>query len=255
MDRKNDSGFDVLKLKNLSVSYKTFGAENEIIRDFSMNIKRGETVCVAGCSGSGKSTLAMAIMGLLNPTNAIVKGEVIFDGERIDNLPYNKLRQVFGNRMSLMCQDSNTGFNPFMKVGRQIIEPMVENLKISLEEAKTLALSLLGQLGFENPDETFRCYPYELSGGMRQRAALAMAVICKPEFLILDEPTSEVDLSTEKIVLEFIKRQKDKYGMSVLLITHKRRVMREMADRVIDAKLLSEAFAGERAEIENGIGL
>lgn len=252
MKIKNNLNDDILRINNLSVSYKIQGTENMVLQNFSMSIKRGETVCVTGYSGVGKSTLAMAIMGLSNADKTVVTGEIFFDGQRIDNLTYNRLRQAVKNRMSLMCQDSNTGLDPFMKVGRQIIEVLTVNFKIPKAEARARAVLLLKQLGFDNPEELYGCYPHELSGGMRQRAALAMAVICEPDFLILDEPTSEVDLATERAVLDFIKLKKEEYGMTVLLITHKNSVINAMADRVIDLERLSDEDTAEQAENGNG---
>ncbi|MFV0441052.1 MAG: ABC transporter ATP-binding protein [Lachnospirales bacterium] len=238
---------NVLEVKDLKVNFKTFAGEVQAVRGVNFSLQRGETLAIVGESGSGKSVANKAIMGLL-AKNSIVgeESQIIFNdfnenGEitgsfEIQNLKENELQEeIRGNRIAMIFQDPMTSLNPTMTIGKQIMEGILTNDKeksISKEQAKKEAIELISLVGISNAEQRFKQYPHQLSGGMRQRIVIAIALGCKPDILICDEPTTALDVTIQAQILELIKELKQKISLSIIFITHDLGVVANMADRV-----------------------
>ncbi len=232
----------------LDVSGLTIGAESRtglitLVDDVSFSIREGEVLGLAGESGAGKSLTGLALLGLLGPPLRRLKGEVLFDGQRIDSLSEHEFRALRGRKFSIVFQDSLTSLNPLMTVEQQIVETIQTHLPVSKREAKDRAFQLLTETGIPAPRERLNAYPHELSGGMRQRVVLALAFSCEPKLIIADEPTTALDVSVQAQVIDLFMRMRDERGTSVLLITHDMGIIAEAADR------LAVMYAGRLVEV------
>ena len=224
----------VLSLHDLTVSVRTEDGPQPLIQNISFDLRRGETLALAGESGSGKSITSLAIMGLLPPPGVRITGGVITLGnETLTTLPEAALRQIRGNRIAMIFQEPMTSLNPVMTVGAQLIEAIRAHKPLSRQAARTEALAALTAVRLSEPASRMAQYPHELSGGMRQRVMIAMALALKPEILIADEPTTALDVTVQREVLDLLRDLQASHGTAILLITHDMGVVAEMADRVV----------------------
>lgn len=223
----------VLEVKDLNISFHTFGGEVQAIRGVSFDLLKGETLAIVGESGSGKSVTTKSIMRLLPPGNSEIKsGEILFEGKDITKLSEREMQKVRGKEISMIFQDPMTSLNPTMKVGKQIMEPILKHHKISKKDAKARAIELLDLVGIPNPAARFEQYPHQFSGGMRQRVVIAIALACDPKVLIADEPTTALDVTIQAQILELMKSLQEKINTSIIFITHDLGVVANVADRV-----------------------
>ena len=233
----------ILEVKNLSVSFNTYAGEVKALRDISFHVDRGETLAIVGESGSGKSVTVQTVMKLIPmPPGEIKGGEILFQGEDLIKVSDERMRELRGGKIGMVFQDPMTSLNPTIKVGNQIMEGILIHKKVTKEEAKKQAIEMLRKVGIPKPEERFNQYPHEFSGGMRQRAVIAIALSCEPELLICDEPTTALDVTIQAQILDLINSLKKELNIGVILITHDLGVVTETADRVI------VMYAGEKLE-------
>ena len=233
----------ILEVKNLSVSFNTYAGEVKALRDISFHVNKGETLAIVGESGSGKSVTVQTVMKLIPMPPAEIKGgEILFQGEDLIQVSDARRRQLRGGKIGMIFQDPMTSLNPTIKVGKQIMEGILIHKKVTKEEAKKQAVEMLRKVGIPKPEERFNQYPHEFSGGMRQRAVIAIALSCEPELLICDEPTTALDVTIQAQILDLINSLKKELNIGVILITHDLGVVAETADRVI------VMYAGEKLE-------
>jgi oligopeptide/dipeptide ABC transporter ATP-binding protein len=224
----------LLQVHNLSTSFRTADGIVPAVSGVSLRIDRGETVAVVGESGSGKTVTALSVIRLIAmPPGEISADAIEFDGAELTTASNDQLRQIRGNDISMIFQEPMTSLNPVMRIGLQIAEPLETHQGMTRREALAKAVELLGQVGIPLPEQRVNEYPHQLSGGMRQRVMIAMALACRPKLLIADEPTTALDVTIQAQILELIKQLKQELNMSVLLITHDLGVVAEMADRVV----------------------
>lgn len=224
----------LIKIENLSVEFQTDSGKVNAVKNISFEIPKGKTVGLVGESGSGKSVSSLAIMRLIpNPPGKVTSGRIMFEGQDLLTIPESKMREVRGNRISMIFQEPMTSLNPVFTVGEQIAETLILHEKMSKKEAYDKALDLLTQVGIPNPQERIKSYPHEMSGGQRQRVMIAMAIACKPDLLIADEPTTALDVTIQKQILDLLADLQKKYGMSMLFITHDLGVIADIADDVV----------------------
>jgi peptide/nickel transport system ATP-binding protein len=224
----------LLDIQNLKVDFTNNHGDLTAIKDVFLHIHQGETVCIVGESGSGKTVTSKTIMRLIDYENGkITDGSIVLDGIDLTHLPQKKLRSIRGKKVAMIFQEPMAAFDPVFTIGSQIIETILENKQSSKSEAKERALYLLKQVGISDAEMRMKQYPNELSGGMLQRAMIAMALACGPDLLIADEPTTALDVTIQAQILRLLQELKEEFGMSILLITHDMGVAAEMADRII----------------------
>ncbi|WP_099159705.1 ABC transporter ATP-binding protein [Virgibacillus ndiopensis] len=224
----------LLKVNNLKINFKTYGGEVKAVRDVSFHVDKGEVLAIVGESGSGKSVTVQSIMGLIPTPPGIIKGGSIqFQGKELLKQPKKELRKIKGSKIGMIFQDPMTSLNPTMRVGKQIEEGLIIHQHASKAEAKKRAIEMIKLVGIPNPEERYNQYPHEYSGGMRQRAMIAIALACNPELLIADEPTTALDVTIQAQVLELMKQIQEETKTSIILITHDLGVVAETAKRVI----------------------
>ena len=224
----------ILDVRDLVVTFDTYQGSVQAVRGVSFHVNRKETVGIVGESGCGKSVSAKTAMGLNTKAGGSVKGgQVLFEGKDILTLSKKEIRDILGNRMSMIFQDPFTFLNPTMQVGRQITETYLRHHPAaSWREAWYKALSILRLISLPNPEENMRRYPHQLSGGMRQRIMIAMALICEPAVLFADEPTTALDVTIQAQIIDLMNDLKEKTDTSIVLITHDMGVVAKMADRI-----------------------
>ncbi len=232
--QKADKAEVLLDVDDLCVTLFTEDGELPAIRRLSFVMRRGETLAVVGESGCGKSMTALSIMGLLpQPPAKIVGGSINLGGTDLAKLSRDEMRPFRGSKIGMIFQEPMTSLNPVMRAGRQIREGiLVHNPKMDKKEADARALEMIKLVGIPAPEKVFKSYPHELSGGMRQRVMIAMALACQPELLICDEPTTALDVTIQAQILQLIDRMRQELGTAVMLITHDMGVVSEMADWV-----------------------
>lgn len=223
----------LLSIKDLRTYFYQDKIINRAVDGISFDIKRGETVCVVGESGCGKSLTALSIMGLVPYPGKIVSGEIMFDGEDLTKKTDNEMRAYRGSRIGMIFQEPMTSLNPVLKLGYQISEVYRFHEGLTKEEAREKSIEMLRLVDIPEPEQRYEDYPHQLSGGMRQRVMIAMALACRPELLICDEPTTALDVTVQAQILKLILELQEQIGMSVLLITHDMGVVSEMADEII----------------------
>jgi peptide/nickel transport system ATP-binding protein len=222
----------LLEVRHLKVHFPTSDGVVKAVDDVSFSIDRGETLGVVGESGSGKSVTFLSIMGLLNLKAARVSGEVIFQGQDLLKVPVEEMRNIRGAKMTMIFQDPLTSLHPFYKVGDQIVEAIRTHQKVSKREAMDMTVDMLRRVGIPKPDERARQYPHEYSGGMRQRAMIAMALVLNPDLLIADEPTTALDVTVQAQILDLIDRLKEEFNAAVVMVTHDLGVVAEHCDNI-----------------------
>lgn len=223
----------LLQVEHLSTEFTTRRGKVRAIRDVSFSIDKGEILALVGESGSGKSVTSLSIMGLLNSNGRVVEGsKIIFDGTNLLDLSERKMQNIRGNSISMIFQEPMTSLNPIFTVGDQILESIKLHTKLSKKEAQEKLLHLLDTVGIPNPQKRIHDYPHQMSGGMRQRIMIAMAMACQPKLLIADEPTTALDVTIQAQILDLIYRMREQFNISVLLITHDLGVVAEAADKV-----------------------
>lgn len=232
----------LLEVKNIVTEFRTAGGRVSAVCDVSFSLQKGETLCIVGESGCGKSITSLSIMGLLPSNGEISKGEILFEGTPIHNLPAETMRKIRGNKISMIFQEPMTALNPVLTIGFQIREPLMIHHGLSKKEAAVKGIELLKQVGIPYPEKRMNQYPHELSGGMRQRVMIAIALSCNPGLLIADEPTTALDVTIQAQILDLINDLKEKYNMGVIMITHDMGVVAEVADRVM------VMYAGKKVE-------
>ncbi|MBA2663750.1 MAG: ABC transporter ATP-binding protein [Bradymonadaceae bacterium] len=237
----------VLEVRDLKTYFHVEGSVVRAVDGVSFQVKRGECLGVVGESGSGKSVCQISVLGLIpSPPGKNEGGQVIFGGKDLLKASSGELRKIRGNRISMIWQDPMSSLNPFLRVSRQLIEPLQIHQNMGKEQAREKAIKMLEKVGIPGPRERFDQYPHQFSGGMRQRVMIAMALLCEPELLIADEPTTALDVTIQAQILELIKDLRKDFGTSVVMITHDLGVVAGMADRVIvmyAGKIMEEANA------------
>ena len=223
----------VLDVRNLSVVFPTQGGEVQAVSELSYTLHRGETLGIVGESGSGKSVSSLALMGLLNRNRARITGEADLSGRDLLALSSDDMRAIRGKDIAMIFQDPFACLHPMHRVGDQIAEAVTAHAKVSKSEADKRAVDLLGAVGIPNAKSRSRDYPHQFSGGMRQRAMIAMALVHNPSVLIADEPTTALDVTVQAQILELIERVKEEFDIGVILITHDLGVIAETADTVL----------------------
>jgi peptide/nickel transport system ATP-binding protein len=227
------AGVPLLEVRNLSVRFNTRDGVVQAVSDLSFTLRRGETLGVVGESGSGKSVTSLAIMGLLNPAHADISGEILFEGTDLLKLSPGQLRAVRGRDVSMIFQDPFACLHPMYRVGAQIAEAVRAHAHVSRRAAWARAVELLRAVGIPNAELRARDYPHQFSGGMRQRAMIAMALVHNPDVLIADEPTTALDVTVQAQILDLIDRVKREFDVGVILITHDLGVVAETASHVL----------------------
>jgi peptide/nickel transport system ATP-binding protein len=224
----------LLSVKNLSVEFNTPDGTVKAVQNLSFDIPAGKTVAIVGESGSGKSVTSLAIMQLLpTPAGRITSGEILLNGTNVIGLSDREMRSLRGNEVTMIFQEPMTALNPVFTVGSQVAEVLILHNNLSKKEAWKQTIELFDQVGIPMPAMSVKKYPHEMSGGQKQRVMIAMAIACEPKLLIADEPTTALDVTIQKQVLELIASLQKKYGMGVLFITHDLGVVADIADEVV----------------------
>jgi oligopeptide/dipeptide ABC transporter ATP-binding protein len=232
----------LLRVKDLHVSFFTDRGELRVVEDVSFNIFAGETMALVGESGCGKTVTALAIMGLIDAPGRIVRGNIRLKEQELVGLPEKALQEFRGRRIGMIFQEPMTSLNPVFTVGDQISEVLIRHFAMDKDEARTEVLRLLKKVGIPSPDRRIDQYPHELSGGMKQRVMIAMALACKPDLLIADEPTTALDVTIQAQILHLLKDLQKELRMAILLITHNLGIVAHFAQRVV------VMYAGKIAE-------
>ena len=222
----------IIEVKNLEISFDTFAGKVQAIRNVSFDLYQGETLAIVGESGSGKSVTTRSIMGLLASNANIENGEILFNGSDIVKKSEKEMQKIRGKDISMIFQDPLTSLDPTMPIGRQVAESLVKHTKISKKDALKQALELLNLVGIPNAEKRLKNYPHQFSGGQRQRIVIAIALICYPQVLIADEPTTALDVTIQAQIIELLKDIQQKMNSSIIFITHDLGVVANVADRV-----------------------
>ena len=233
----------LLQVQNLIVEFPQRKSALRALDDISFEIAPGEILGVVGESGAGKSLTGASIIGLLDPPGRIASGQILLEGRRIDNLPYEQMRHIRGRKIGAIFQDPLTSLNPLYSVGRQLIETIQTHLPVDAAEARRRAISLLEDTGIPAASQRIDHFPHQFSGGMRQRVVIALALAAEPKLIVADEPTTALDVSIQAQIIQLLKRICKERGAAVMLITHDMGVIAETCDRV------AVMYAGRIAEI------
>jgi peptide/nickel transport system ATP-binding protein len=239
----NTNKTPLLQVKNLRVEFPSRRGNLLALDDINFNIDAGEILGVVGESGAGKSLTGAAIIGLLEPPGRVAAGEILLEGRRIDNLPYEEMRKVRGRQIGAIFQDPLTSLNPLYTVGCQLVETILTHLPVSPAEARQRAIQLLKDTGIPAAEQRIDHYPHQFSGGMRQRVVIALALAAEPKLIVADEPTTALDVSIQAQIIALLKRLCKEKGAAVMLVTHDMGVIAETCDRV------AVMYAGRVAEI------
>ncbi len=254
-------GKTLLDIKNLRVSFFTPAGEVKALNNVSLKMEEGEVLGIVGESGSGKSVTAYSLMGLIPHPGRIIGGTIEFNGHRIHEMIEVELRQIRGNEVSIIFQDPMTSLNPVYTIGNQIMEVILLHTNKTKKEAYERAVELLTLVGINEPKKRMKQYPHELSGGMRQRVMIAIALACEPKLLIADEPTTALDVTIQAQILELMMELKQKIGMSIIMITHDLGIVANMcrkiavmyAGKVVEYGTTDEIFYNPRHEYTKGL--
>jgi len=233
LDNGSEKMEKVLEVKDLEVSFQTYGGHVKAVRGVSFDLHKGETLAIVGESGSGKSVTSQSIMKLIPmPPGKITGGQILFNGDDIVPKTEKEMEKIRGKEISMIFQDPMTSLNPTMKIGYQIMEGLIKHQNMSKQDAKKRAVELLTLVGIPMPEKRVNQYPHEFSGGMRQRAMIAIALAANPKLLIADEPTTALDVTIQAQILDLMKELQNKMETSIIFITHDLGVVANVADRV-----------------------
>jgi peptide/nickel transport system ATP-binding protein len=238
----------ILSVENLETTFYTKGGPLRAIDGVSYRLYEGQTLGIVGESGCGKSVTSFSVLGLLSHPGRVTGGRVMFGGRDLVTLPAEEMRRIRGNRIAMIFQEPMTALNPVLTVGAQISEQILAHESVGKKAALDRAIDLLGLVGIPAPERRVRDYPHQLSGGMRQRAMIAMALSCQPDILIADEPTTALDVTIQAQILDLLQRLQDEFKMAMQFITHDLGVISELSDRVAvmyAGRIVEEASAAE----------
>ena len=249
----------MLKVENLSIHFEDRSEREEVVKNVSFAVENGDILGIVGESGSGKTMTALTIAGLLKKHAVLDGGRVWLDDTDLLGLSEKEMRRVQGNEISMIFQEPMTALNPTMRIGKQVEEALLLHsrrsrrdrggwLRMERREQRELALRALEEVELEHPEQLYKKYPHELSGGMRQRVMIAAAIVCRPKLLIADEPTTALDVRTQESILQLLKKLNRKYGMSILFISHNLRVVNTLCRRVLvmkDGQVVEEGDCAE----------
>ena len=249
----------MLKVENLSIHFEDRSEREEVVKNVSFAVENGDILGIVGESGSGKTMTALTIAGLLKKHAVLDGGRVWLDDTDLLGLSEKEMRRVQGNEISMVFQEPMTALNPTMRIGKQVEEALLLHsrrsrrdrggrLRMERREQRELALRALEEVELEHPEQLYKKYPHELSGGMRQRVMIAAAIVCRPKLLIADEPTTALDVRTQESILQLLKKLNRKYGMSILFISHNLRVVNTLCRRVLVTKDGQVVEEGDCAE-------
>lgn len=233
---------DLLTIRNLTTCFRIKDTYHAAVDDVSLSLKKNEVLAIVGESGCGKSTLATTIVGLHNEVNTKVTGDIFYNNQNLARLNDQQFNNLRGNDIGFIFQDPLSALNPLMRISEQIEEGLIYHTKLSKQQRSERVLELLNQVGIANPERVARQFPHQLSGGMRQRVMIAIALSCKPAILIADEPTTALDVTIQAQILDLLKTLQTETEAGIILITHDLGVVAEMADRVV------VMYAGEVVE-------
>ncbi|MFD9796458.1 ABC transporter ATP-binding protein [Streptomyces sp. NPDC059070] len=222
-----------LSVRDLYVHFATEDGTVKAVDGLSFDLERGSTLGIVGESGSGKSVTNLAVLGLHNPRNTTIRGEILLDGQELTGASERQLAQLRGKKMAMIFQDSLAALSPYYTVGRQIAEPFMKHMGASRKEARERAIQMLEKVGIPQPRMRVDDYPHQFSGGMRQRAMIAMALVCDPELIIADEPTTALDVTVQAQILDLLKDLQRETGSAIIIITHDLGVVAKTADDVM----------------------
>lgn len=235
----------LLEVKDLEVAFITDKKEITCIDKVSFSVDTGEILCIVGESGSGKSVTSLSVLGLLGKNGKVTGGSIFFNGESLLDKSEREMDFIRGSQLTMIFQDALTSLNPVFTIGSQLMESIVIHMGLKKKEAKERALQLLQTVGLPDPLSVLKKYPHTLSGGMRQRVMIAMALSCNPKLVIADEPTTALDVTIQAQIMDLLRKLNKELGMSIMLITHDMGVVAEMADRVLvmyAGQIVEEAF-------------
>ncbi|RPE40980.1 oligopeptide/dipeptide ABC transporter ATP-binding protein [Streptomyces sp. Ag109_O5-1] len=236
-----------LSVRDLQVTFSTEDGPVKAVDGLSFDLARGRTLGIVGESGSGKSVTNLTVLGLHNPLFTKTDGEIVLDGKELITATEKEMEELRGNRAAMIFQDPLTALSPFYTVGRQIAEPYMKHRKVSKKAAWERAVEMLAKVGIPNPRERAKDYPHQFSGGMRQRAMIAMALVCDPDLLIADEPTTALDVTVQAQILDLLKDLQQEFGSGIIFITHDLGVIADMAD---DIMVMYAGNAVERGTVD-----
>lgn len=251
----------LLDIRNERLSFFTPAGEVKALNDVTISMNQGDVLGIVGESGSGKSVTAYSIMGLTAHPGRIIGGTIDFNGHRINDMTEKEMRGIRGNEVSIIFQDPMTSLNPVYTIGNQIMEVILRHTDKSKNEARIRALELLNLVGINEPQKRIRQYPHELSGGMRQRVMIAIALACEPKLLIADEPTTALDVTIQAQILELMIELKNKLSMSIIMITHDLGIVANMcqkiavmyAGKIVEYGSVDEIFYNPKHEYTKGL--
>ena len=223
----------ILSVRDLRVSFRTERGLLRVLDGVSFDVNEGEVLGIVGESGSGKTMTVLAVMGLITDPNAVIEGSIRYRGREFVGLPAREMRQLRGREIAMIFQDPMTALTPVYTIGWQIAEQILTHQKVTKAQAWARAVELLEEVGIPRPEEAVHRYPHQLSGGMRQRAVIAMALTCNPALLVADEPTTALDVTVQAQILDLLRRLQEKHGSAIIFITHDLGVMAELADRIM----------------------
>jgi len=236
---------ELLEVRNLQTHFQTEDGVVPSVNGISFSVARGETLAIVGESGCGKSVTSLSIMGLVAPPGQVVGGEILLEGQNLLALSKKEFRKLRGNKLSMIFQEPMTSLNPVFTVGNQLGEVFRLHRSMDKQQARVKSIEMLENVGIPRADKVVDSFPHQLSGGMRQRVMIAMALACNPALLIADEPTTALDVTIQAQILELLRKLNSEYATGVILITHDLGVVAEMADRVV------VMYAGEVVEQAN----
>ncbi|MBN2257238.1 MAG: ABC transporter ATP-binding protein [Anaerolineaceae bacterium] len=240
---------EILNVQGLETQFKTYDGVVHAVNGVDLVLNEGETLGLVGESGCGKSVTVTSILRLIpSPPGKVVAGTAMFQGRDLIAMEDEELRQIRGSQISMIFQDPMTYFNPVLTMGKQIAEPLAIHLGVTKKEAEARVVELLNLVGIPNPHERYKDYPHQFSGGMRQRAMIAMALTCSPQVLIADEPTTALDVTIQAQIVELVKELRDKLGMAIIWITHDLGIVAGLADRV---SVMYAGYIIEEAQVKS----
>lgn len=251
----------LVEIKNEKLSFFTQAGEVKALNDVTIHLREGEVLGIVGESGSGKSVTAYSLMGLTSHPGKLIGGTLEFNGHRIDEMSEKEMNKIRGNEVSIIFQDPMTSLNPVFTIGNQIMEVILLHTKSSRKQAHTRAVELLTLVGINEPEKRLKQYPHELSGGMRQRVMIAIALACEPKLLIADEPTTALDVTIQAQILDLMLELKSKLGMAIIMITHDLGIVASMcekiavmyAGRIVEYGTTDEIFYDPKHEYTKGL--